>query len=100
MSDTESNSNRGDDSPHGWQGWMGRIKASLGWATADRRVEAEGKLDELAAADPGPAPDASEAEEEDLVDEANLHVRNDHGDLAPSAEPDDQPVEAQPKEGG
>lgn len=76
----------------------GKVEEALGWATADRRAEAKGKLAQLEE----PDPEASPAEEEAVLDAADLHVRSDHGDLAPEAEPsgDEQPVRAEPKEGG
>ena len=77
-------------------GWL---ESKLGWATADRRVEAHGELEQLAADDGAPV-SASPEQAEDVLDDAELHIRNDHGDLAPDAEPDDQPVAANPKEGG
>jgi hypothetical protein len=63
-------------------------------ATADRREEAKGKLQELDASDPQPLVDDAEA-----VDQAELDVRNDHGDLAPSAERDARPATVPPKGG-
>ena len=76
----------------------GKVEEALGWATADRRVEAKGKLDQLDDGDP----DVSDEEAEAVLDEADLHVRSDHGDLAPEAEPspEDQPVKAHPKTSG
>lgn len=89
-----------DDSPEQpVQAAVGKVKEALGWATADRRVEAEGAIDQLAAEDADEGAEAG-VDEEEVLDEAELHVRNDHGDLAPHAEPDDQPVEAEPKVGG
>ncbi len=78
----------------------GKIEEALGWATADRRVEAKGKLDQLEDADADA--DADEAEAEAVLDEADLHTRADHGDLAPEAEPsaEEQPVKANPKTDG
>jgi hypothetical protein len=84
-----------------------RIRTALGWATADRREEARGKLQELDAADPS-ADDRRDLDEsaptttgqdEALLDEAELHVRGDHGDLAPQAEPDDRPLQQPPTPG-
>lgn len=76
----------------------GKVEEALGWATADRRAEAKGKLAQLEE----PDPDADPAEEEAVLDEADLHVRSDHGDLAPDAEPpvEEQPVKADPKTSG
>ena len=77
---------------------LGKAEEALGWATADRRVEAKGKLDQLEE----PDPDADDDEAEAVLDEADLHVRADHGDLAPEAEPsaDEQPEKANPKTPG
>lgn len=77
---------------------VGKVEEALGWATADRRVEAKGKLDQLEE----PDPDATDAEADHVLDEADRHVRANHGDLAPEAEPSDeeQPVKAVPKTGG
>lgn len=81
------------------QSVVGKVKKALGWATADRRAEAEGAIEELDAAE-DTSSETAEVEPDEVLDEAELHVRNDHGDLAPHAEPDDQPVEADPKVGG
>ena len=88
-----------ENEPSTTQKVAGKVEEALGWATADRKVEARGKLRQLD--DDGDA-DTSEREEEAVLEEADLHVRSDHGDLAPEAEPasDDQPVKANPKEGG
>jgi uncharacterized protein YjbJ (UPF0337 family) len=77
---------------------LGKVEEALGWATADREVEAKGKLDQIEE----PDPDASDAEADAVLEEARRHVRADHGDLAPGAEPSDaeQPVKADPKTGG
>lgn len=76
-----------------------RIRSALGWATADRREEARGKLQELDDADPTTSEGSSDAQAEAVLDEAELHVRGDHGDLAPQAEPDERPL-AQPPTAG
>ena len=94
---------RDDEAPSTGKGLVGRVKESLGWLTADRRVEAEGQLEQLDAADPDGEPtNTSDEAEEAVLDEADLHVRADHGDLAPHAEPseDRQPVKAEPPESG
>ena len=77
---------------------VGKVEEKLGWATADRRAEAKGKLAQL----DEPDPDADPSDEEAVLDEADLHVRSDHGDLAPEAEPSrgEQPVKADPKTPG
>ncbi len=87
-----------DDEPSTIKQVAGKVTEKLGWATADRRVEAKGKLEQLEE----PDTDADEAEAEDVLDEADLHVRADHGDLAPEAEPsdDEQPVKANPNTDG
>ncbi len=87
-----------ENDPNAIQKAAGKAKEALGWATADRRAEAEGKLAQLETSDP----DASPEEEEAVLDEADLHVRADHGDLAPEAEPsaEEQPLKAHPKTGG
>jgi len=50
----------------------GKVKEVVGWATGDRRVEAEGVVE----AQTGHAPDEGEA------DEAEHEVRVAHGDVA------------------
>ncbi len=87
-----------EDTPSTIKQAVGKVEEKLGWATADRRVEAKGKLAQLEE----PDPDADPAEEEEVLDEADLHVRSDHGDLAPEAEPssEEQPVKANPKTDG
>jgi len=74
---------------------IGRVRAALGWATADRREEAKGKLQEL---DDNPS-DSPKAPQGEVLDEAELHVRSDHGDLAPSAEPGDRAPKTPPTAG-
>ncbi|MCU1371791.1 MAG: hypothetical protein JWO77_2985 [Ilumatobacteraceae bacterium] len=91
--------NEPDDSkPGAFKQAVAKAEEALGWATADRRVEAKGKLDQLEE----PDPDATDAEVDHVLDEASLHVRADHGDLAPEVEPsdDEQPVKANPKTSG
>ncbi len=87
-----------DNEPSTIKQAAGKVEEALGWATADRRAEAKGKLAQLEESDP----DADEDEAEAVLDEADLHVRADHGDLAPEAEPSDeeQPVKANPKTDG
>jgi uncharacterized protein YjbJ (UPF0337 family) len=86
-----------DDDPSTLEQAKGKVTEKLGWATADRRMEAEGKLEQLGSADDGAGDEA-----EDVLDEADLHVRADHGDLAPEAEPsdEDQPIKADPHTDG
>lgn len=57
---------------------VGKVKESVGWATGDRAVEAEGEVEqEEAAAESGDVPpDAVEDPEE-----AERRVRADHGDI-------------------
>lgn len=74
---------------------IGRVRQALGWATADRRAEAQGRMEQLGERQPDGADAGATA-----LDAAELHVRNDHGDLAPSAQPADQPAPAVPNEGG
>jgi uncharacterized protein YjbJ (UPF0337 family) len=83
-----------DDDPSTLEQAKGKVTEKLGWATADRRMEAEGKLEQLSSSDE----DVDDAEAEEALDQADLHVRADHGDLAPEAEPsdDEQPVKADP----
>lgn len=81
----------------------GLLHRALGWATADRRVEAEGELELLDAADPegGDRAGRSGTAAAEALDEAELRVRSDHGDLAPDAEPGDRPPrDRRPTEGG
>ena len=82
-----------DDEPSTLEQAKGKVTEKLGWATGDRRVEAKGKLEQLGTSD-----DADDEEAEQVLDEADLHVRADHRDLAPGAEPSqaDQPVKANP----
>lgn len=82
-----------DDEPSPLEQAKAKVTEKLGWATADRRMEAKGKLEQL-----GGTGDGDEEEAERALDEADLHVRADHDDLAPDAEPspDEQPVKANP----
>ena len=82
-----------DDEPSTLEQAKGKVTEKLGWATGDRRMEAKGKLEQLRTSD-----DAEDEEAERVLDEADLHVRADHRDLSPDAEPspDDQPVKANP----
>lgn len=82
-----------DDEPSTLEQAKGKVTEKLGWATADRRVEAKGKLEQL-----GTTTDGDDEEAERVLDEADLHVRADHDDLAPEAQPsqDEQPVKANP----
>ncbi|HET9444018.1 MAG TPA: hypothetical protein VFO65_11885 [Acidimicrobiales bacterium] len=54
---------------------VGGVKEAVGWATGDRRVEAEGEveMEEAAVDDPAGVEDVEEAEE---------RVRRDHGDIS------------------
>jgi uncharacterized protein YjbJ (UPF0337 family) len=92
------NDPEGSTEPGAFKQAVGKVEEALGWATADRRVEAKGKLDQLRE----PDPDATEAEADHVLDEADRHVRANHGDLAPEAEPsdDEQPAKADPKTSG
>ena len=82
-----------DDEPSTLEQAKGKVTEKLGWATADRRMEAKGKLEQL-----GTTTDGDDEEAERVLDEADLHVRADHDDLAPEAQPsqDEQPVKANP----
>lgn len=77
------------------RGWFGRVRAALGWATADRREEAKGKLEQL----DGTRSAQSSASASAALDQAELDVRSDHGDLAPSAQPVDHPTPVPPESG-
>lgn len=67
---------------HRWRLAVGLAETVAGWVTADRRLEAKGDLDQLAAAGAGqPGPDDPEA-----VRQAELDVRRSHGDLAPGTD--------------
>jgi hypothetical protein len=74
----------------------GRLERVLGWATGDRRKEAEGRLREID--DSSPEHDDAGAAES-VLDDAEADVRADHGDLAPEAEPSSRPPRT-PPEGG
>jgi uncharacterized protein YjbJ (UPF0337 family) len=86
-----------DDDPSTLEQAKGKVTEKLGWATADRRMEAEGKLQQLASSG-----DDEDGERDEVLDQADLHVRSDHGDLAPEAEPseEEQPAKANPPTGG
>lgn len=76
-------------------GIMNRFRTALGWATADRRAEAKGRLGELDDADM-PSRDDAPADEEELLDQAELHVRADHGQAPEDLLPDDRPAQDPP----
>lgn len=75
-------------------GVFAKLKTLLGWATGDRRVEAKGRLEQLEddRGDRG-------ADAESVLDEAELHVRSDHDELAPSAEPEGRRPKSPPESG-
>jgi hypothetical protein len=84
---------------------IGRVRAALGWATADRREEAKGRLEQLDAEPETSTPEGAPAQQPDgtggvddeqVLDEAELAVRGDHGDLTPSAEEQVRPTETPP----
>jgi len=77
-------------------GLMDRIRTALGWATADRRAEARGRLGELHDADM-PVPEDAPADEDELLDQAELHVRADHGNTSPEVLPEDRPPREPPE---
>lgn len=74
---------------------VGRIRSALGWATADRREEAKGKLQELGEG----AVSHTDYSTTNLLDKAELDVRSDHGDLAPSSEPRNRQTQSPPESG-
>lgn len=76
-------------------GLMNKIRTALGWATGDRRVEARGRLGELNEAHM-PSRDDAPADEEELLDQAELHVRADRGDTSPDVLPEDRPPQDPP----
>lgn len=76
-------------------GLMNRIRTALGWATGDRRAEARGRLGELEDADMPSRPDAPRDEEE-LLDQAEFHVRADRGQADPDRLPEDRPPQEPP----
>ena len=53
-------------------GTKGKIKEVLGWATGDRRVQAEGRAEKL----------AGEAADKDTVKKTERKVRKEEGDTA------------------
>jgi len=77
-----------DQPTHARRSLRARLKEWLGWASADRRAEAEGKLQQLDEAGVGD-PSGGERGPEEVLDEAELEVRHRHADLAPGAGPDD-----------
>lgn len=76
-------------------GLIDRIRTALGWATADRRAEARGRLGELKDADM-PARDDAPDDEEELLEQAELHVRADHGQASEDVLPEDRPAKDPP----
>lgn len=76
-------------------GIMNKIRTALGWATADRRVEAKGRLGELQDADM-PARSDAPTDEDELLDQAELHVRADHGQASEDLLPEDRPAQDPP----
>lgn len=63
-------------------GLMAKVKQWLGWATGDRRVEAEGKLDRL---DDGrdERDDHRPGDRDQVLDRAEDDVRRDYGEYRP-----------------
>jgi uncharacterized protein YjbJ (UPF0337 family) len=59
----------------------GKVKEVVGWATGDREVEAEGRV-EQEVADPDEAPD--EVTDESVADKT-FEVRREHGEYQPDA---------------
>lgn len=73
------------------KGLMGKVNEKLGWLTADRTKEAQGRLQQADAAggnrhDGGEDEDSSAA---DAVDKAERQVRAEYGDLAPGVADDE-----------
>lgn len=63
----------------------GKIKEAVGWLTADREAEAEGKVERLAG-----DRDLSDEERAEVVEQAERDVRRRDGEYDPAV--DDQPV--------
>jgi len=57
---------------------MGRVREGLGWATGDRKVEAEGHLEHRKAAEEGDDIEVDERE----VEAEERRVRRRHGDMS------------------
>ena len=91
MSDERSDerSEDADDTDHNDRGGsiVGKVEEKLGWLTADRQQEAKGRLRQAEAADLPSDPEAVPADEDaaaaDAVDQAELQIRDEYGDLAP-----------------
>ncbi len=62
---------------------MGRAKEVVGWATGDREVEAEGRVEQHVA---DPSDPATEVSDEAVADEG-LEVREDHREYDPAQDP-------------
>lgn len=58
-----------------------KAKEVIGWATGDRKVEAEGRVEAAAAESPDPS---AEATEQDVQAELD-HVREEHGEYHPDS---------------
>ncbi|MBV9952455.1 MAG: hypothetical protein JO291_10925 [Acidimicrobiia bacterium] len=66
------------------KGLIGQVREKLGWLTADRKEEARGRLEQAEAS--GIKPDEAKGDDrsvEQAVDQAELDMRDEYGDLAP-----------------
>jgi hypothetical protein len=66
------------------KGLTGRFREWVGWLTADRKEEARGRLERAEAA--GLKPDDAKGDDRSVskaVDQAELDMRDEYGDLAP-----------------
>lgn len=77
-----------DDDDDGKGSLGGKIKEKLGWLTADRQLEAEGKLQQSDAAGLGAETDGDDDDTAaEAADRAELEVRSGYDELHPDAEP-------------
>jgi uncharacterized protein YjbJ (UPF0337 family) len=65
---------------------VGKVREKLGWLTADREEEAKGRL--IQADAEGVGSDGGDEATEEAVEQAELEVRDEYGELAPEARPD------------
>jgi len=88
MADDETTEDPEDGDPDGAgkASLGGKITEKLGWLTADRQMEAEGRLKQTDAA--GLSSDDDDGGAARAADEAELEVRRDYDELHPDAEPD------------
>jgi uncharacterized protein YjbJ (UPF0337 family) len=73
----------------GAKGLIGKLRERLGWLTADRKEEARGRLDQADAAGLTSRDGESPSSAAEAVDRAELVMRDEYGDLAPEAKPDE-----------